>query len=121
MNPLALALISIVLSVAAQFFLRMGVTGAEIKGVLSEPLGIHTLFSVLRDQHVLLGFFLYGSSAMAWLGVLSQWDVSKAYPMVGLGFALTVVIGYGLGESVSPARIAGVVLIVAGVLLIART
>jgi multidrug transporter EmrE-like cation transporter len=120
-NPLALATIGILLSVAAQFALKTGMSGAEIKAVLAEPLGIRALLAILTDKYVLLGFLLYGSGAIVWLGVLSKWDVSKAYPMVGLGFALTVLIGFILGESVSPSRIAGVALICAGVVLVARS
>jgi multidrug transporter EmrE-like cation transporter len=56
-----------------------------------------------------------------WLAVLSRWDVSKAYPLVGVGFALAVGIGWLLGESVNAQRIAGVALIVAGIVLTARS
>jgi len=121
MNPLALATISILLSVAAQYSLKLGVSGAEIKTILAEPLGLRSWLVILFDKYVMLGFFLYGAGAIAWLGVLSKWDVSKAYPMVGLGFVFTVVMGFIIGEGVSPSRIAGVVLVCAGVLLIARS
>jgi len=64
---------------------------------------------------------LYGLGAVVWLGVLSKWEVSKAYPLVGLGFAMTAVVGMLLGEQVSLLRFAGVALICSGVVLIART
>jgi multidrug transporter EmrE-like cation transporter len=56
-----------------------------------------------------------------WLGVLSKWDVSKAYPLVGLGFALTVLIGLLAGEQVTLLRGIGVVLICAGVWAVSQT
>jgi multidrug transporter EmrE-like cation transporter len=77
--------------------------------------------SVNVNKYVLGGFLLYGMGAVICLGVLSKWDVSKAYPLVGLGFALTVVVGLIAGEHVSPLREGGVALICAGVFLVARS
>jgi multidrug transporter EmrE-like cation transporter len=53
--------------------------------------------------------------------VLAKWDVSKAYPLVGLGFVFTVLIGFVAGENVSLPRIFGVVFICVGVWLVARS
>ena len=55
------------------------------------------------------------------LGVLSKWDVSKAYPLIGLGFVFTVAMGYLLGEEVTLTRVLGVALICAGVVLVGRS
>lgn len=52
--------------------------------------------------------------AVVWLGVLSKRDVSKAYPLVGLGFVFAVVIGYLLGEQLTFPRVSGAALISAG-------
>ena len=120
MNPLIIAIISIALSVGAQFSLKAGMSGAEIKAVLAQPFGLRSLFAILTDRYVVLGFLLYGLGAIVWLGVLSKWDVSKAYPLVGLGFVFTVAIGFMVGEEVTLSRIAGVGLICAGVFLVGR-
>jgi hypothetical protein len=75
---------------------------------------------------VLTGAFVFGRPSTLRTGgdrvldVLS-WDVSKAYPLVGLGFALTVPLGMMAGENVTAARVAGVVLICTGVWMVART
>ena len=58
---------------------------------------------------------------MVWLKVLSTWDVSKAYPLVGLGFGLTVLVGMALGESITTYRVLGVLLICEGVWLVANS
>ena len=70
---------------------------------------------------VLTGFALYGLGALVWLLVLAEWDVSKAYPLVGLGFAATLLIGWSIGEHVTIVRAIGVVLICAGVALVGRS
>ncbi len=121
MNPLIIAIISIALSVAAQFSLKAGMSGAEIKAVLAHPLGLRSLFAILTEKYVFLGFLLYGLGAIIWLGVLSKWDVSKAYPLVGMGFVFTVGIGFMVGEGVTFNRVAGVALICAGVFLVGRS
>lgn len=75
---------------------------------------------MLLDKYVLLGFCLYGLGALVWLSVLSKWEVSKAYPLVGLGFALTLLVGWRR-EQVSALRVGGVVLISCGVYSLSRT
>lgn len=115
MNTLLLAIVSILISVAAQFSLKAGM--AAVKAGL-EPASLLTTFT---NKFVLLGFALYGLGAVVWLGVLSKWEVSKAYPLVGLGFAMTAVVGMLIGEQVSLLRLGGVALICSGVVLIART
>ncbi len=121
MKTLAIALLSIALSVAAQFCLKTGMSSARVAEILERPFTAHSVLAVLTDLFVLLGFLLYGLGAVAWLAVLSKWEVSKAYPLVGLGFAATVVIGIFAGEHVSAARVIGVSLVFAGVWVIAQT
>jgi len=121
MNTLLIAIVSIALSVAAQFSLKAGMSGDGVRATLAQPYTFRVLFDVLTDKYVFSGFLLYGLGAVVWLGVLSKWDVSKAYPLVGLGFVFTVLIGYLLGEQVTLQRVIGVALICAGVFLIGRS
>lgn len=122
MKTLLIAIISIALSVAAQFSLKAGMSGERVKAALSEqPHSFRTLFDVLTDRYVLGGFLLYGLGAVVWLAVLSKWDVSKAYPLVGLGFVGTAVIGFLVGEQVTVPRVIGVALICGGVILVGQS
>ena len=121
MNTFVTALVSIVLSVMAQFALKAGMSGTAVREIMSQPVGLRGLFTVLTDKFVFGGFCLYGLGAIVWLGVLSKWDVSKAYPMVGLGFTLTAIFGYFMGEQVSVLRMIGILLVFSGVLIIGKT
>lgn len=121
MKTLLIAIISIALSVAAQFSLKAGMSGKGVRAALAQPSSLKTLFDVLTDKYVFGGFLLYGLGAVVWLGVLSKWDVSKAYPLVGLGFVFTVAIGFLVGEQVTIPRVMGVALICAGVFLVGRS
>lgn len=121
MKTLFIAILSIALSVLAQFSLKAGMSGEGVRAILGQPKTLMTLINILMDKYVLGGFVLYGLGAVVWLGVLSNWDVSKAYPLVGLGFVFAVLIGYLLGEQVTLPRVIGVALICAGVFVVSRT
>lgn len=121
MHILLIAILSIIFSVAAQFLLKLGMSTIEVKQALAQPLTLRLPWIVLTNKFVFGGFALYGLGAVVWLKVLSIWDVSKAYPLVGLGFGLTVLIGMVLGESVTPLRLLGVLLICEGVWLVANS
>lgn len=123
MVTFAMALLSVLLSVAAQFALKAGMTAAAARGRAAGDAGgwLAHMIAVLAQPGVLMGLSLYVVSVLFWLSVLSRWDVSKAYPLVGLGFVITLGVGYVLGESVTATRVAGVVMIALGVALVART
>lgn len=121
MKIFAIALFSVVLSVTAQFSLKAGMSGENVKMLLAQPKTVWTLFQVVLDKYVLAGFLLYGLGAMVWLMVLSEWDVSKAYPLVGLGFVFTGIVGYLLGEHMTMTRALGIALICGGVILVGRS
>lgn len=121
MKTFIIAILSIVLSVAAQFSLKAGMSGVGVKEIFVHPFSIHSVLTLFTDKFLIGGFLLYGLGAVVWLGVLSKWDVSKAYPLVGLGFILTVIVGALAGEEVTPSRVLGVIMISAGVWLVART
>jgi drug/metabolite transporter (DMT)-like permease len=121
MSTLVIALLSIALSVAAQFSLKAGMSGVKVQEILAAGFSIRTLPAVLTDKFVMGGFLLYALGAIVWLAVLSKWDVSKAYPLVGIGFIASVVVGALMGEQMSSLRVGGAVLICAGVALVARS
>jgi multidrug transporter EmrE-like cation transporter len=115
------ALVSIMLSVAAQFALKAGMSSVPVKAAFAQPISVANAFQVLSNGFVFGGFLLYGVGALVWLAVLSRWDVSKAYPLVGFGFVLTAVVGAALGEQVSWVRSFGILLICVGVWVVSRS
>jgi multidrug transporter EmrE-like cation transporter len=110
---LALAVICVLLSSAAQLAMKRGLGpgGADVAGTYTQA---------FTSPLVWFGLFLYGASAVLWLWVLSRLDVSLAYPLVSLGFVVTMGLGVlWLGEPFSWVRVAGCTLIVVGVSLLA--
>jgi len=64
----------------------------------------------------------YAISLVVWLMALSRTEVSIAYPMLSIGFALNAAIAWWwLGEAISVQRVVGVSIIIVGVFLVARS
>ncbi|WP_066269316.1 SMR family transporter [Hydrogenophaga palleronii] len=114
---LGLALFCVLLSSAAQLAMKRGMAAS---GATSAADVGSTYLQALGSPLVWLGLVLYGASAVLWLWVLSRLDVSVAYPLVSLGFVVTLALGvWWLGEPFSWLRVAGCTLIVVGVSLLA--
>lgn len=118
-STLAFILASVTLNASAQILLRMGArTGIEAgnRGLAAIAL------DVLARPMVLAGLACYGLSVITWIYVLSRAEASYAYPFLGLGFVLVALAGWlVLGEIPSFRRIAATMLIVTGVVLLARS
>jgi multidrug transporter EmrE-like cation transporter len=121
MNTTIAAIGCVVLSVMAQFLIKAGLSSVAVKAVLAQPAGLQTAAVVMLNPTIAGGFALYTLGAVAWLGVLARWDVSKAYPLEGLGFVLAVLVGLLLGEQVTMMRVLGVLLICAGVFFVSAS
>ena len=69
------------------------------------------------------GAILYGVSVLLWFYVLTKFDLSVAYPIaVGLTLAFSALGGVIiLGEILTPLRILGIAMIMAGVVAVARS
>jgi drug/metabolite transporter (DMT)-like permease len=76
----------------------------------------------LSNGWVLLGVVLQATFFSMYLTLLSRADVSQVLPMTAVDYIVVALLAYAvLGEAVTPARWTGIVLIVAGVFMVART
>jgi multidrug transporter EmrE-like cation transporter len=117
----ALILTGVGLNAAAQLLLK----------VATRPLGHFTVFDfdtlnssifiLFKSMPFWAGMLCYAASICVWLAALSKAPVSTAYPMLSLGY---VVVAFAsvlwLGETMSPAKVLGIALICAGVVLVSR-
>ena len=118
---LLLILASVSLSALAQVVLKMGLSSPQVVRALRDATPLETALAVATDLRVLGGLALYFASAALWLFVLARLPVSAAYPFVGLGFVLTMLLGWlVLHEQLEPMRVLGTLLVGLGVVLIAR-
>lgn len=119
MKSIVLILISVLLGAVGQVVMKYGTshvatTGGE--GVAG------MLLKYFTNLPILAGLACYALSAVVWIFAISKVELSYAYPMVALGYVVVFGLSYFLlGESISVLRLAGLVVIVAGVLMIAKS
>ncbi len=117
-----LILSGVALNAAAQLLLK----------VATRPLAHFSVFNVdtLNSSIVILlksvpfwsGMLCYGASVCVWVAALSKAPVSTAYPMLSLGYVVVAAVSVGwLGETLTPAKVLGIALICAGVVLVSRS
>ncbi len=117
----ALILTGVMLNAGAQLLLKAGVTPL---GELS--VGLHnllpTVLKVLMQWPIVAGLACYVVSVGVWIVGLSRVEVSIAYPMLSMGYVVNALLAWWLfGEALGPMRWAGMLLILAGVVVMARS
>jgi multidrug transporter EmrE-like cation transporter len=118
-QAILLAIVSISLSAAAQVILKLGMVRiVAARGGVSPGLA-DTITAALGSPLVWTGLFVYGASALAWLGVLARLDLSLAYPFVAVGLVVTCLLGVVVfGEPSNYLKLSGIVLVAVGVLMV---
>ncbi len=116
-----LIMTGVLLNAGAQLLLKAGVKAAGQIELSSAHLW-RAAQSLAFEPHILGGLACYVASVVVWILALSRVEVSLAYPMLSVGYIVTAVAAWYLfGESLTPTRLAGIVVIIAGVCLIARS
>ncbi|MCB0156247.1 MAG: EamA family transporter [Anaerolineae bacterium] len=114
-----LGLVAIMLLSAGQTSLKFGLNAIDGVSLADGLAGILKLF---QTPWIFVGFACYGLSSILWLDVLSKLDFSLAFPMVGLTYVFTLLIGrFFFGEVFGWERIVGVALILSGVFFLVRS
>ncbi|HRV93414.1 MAG TPA: EamA family transporter [Anaerolineae bacterium] len=118
-GTILLGLVSIMLLSAGQTSLKFGLNAI---GGVSLADGVAGMFKLLQTPWIIVGFGLYGLSAVLWLDVLSKLDFSLAFPMVGLTYVFTLLIGrFFFGETIGWERMLGVAFILMGIFFLVRS
>lgn len=113
MPVLALIFATIILAVFGQLSMKKGMN--NIGQISLTELFSKKLFSVLYEKFVFIGVVLFVISAAFWLVVLSQEELSFAYPLIGTGYIITAILSkIFFNENLTMFRIFGIVLIAIG-------
>jgi drug/metabolite transporter (DMT)-like permease len=109
-------LLAICLTVVGELLLKAGMNQV---GVFSFRWDV--LWSTFTNGLVLGGFLLIFSGSIFWLAVISRWELSVAYPMLGLSYVITVIASWlFLSEQLTWQKLIGSIIICAGVALVAK-
>lgn len=117
----ALILLGVLLNAGGQLALKQG---ARILGPIAlAPAEIWGAgLAAALNPFIWLGLVCYVLSVGIWIVALSRVDVSLAYPMLSIGYIVAAVAAaIFFGEDLNPTRIAGIAVIIVGVVLISRS
>ena len=118
---LLMILASVVMSALAQIAMKSGMSDRTVVDSLAGGVGWPAAARIAATPLVWLGLGIYAASAVVWLLVLARVEVSLAYPFVGLGFVLTMFLGWLVhDDALTVSRVAGTLLVVAGVVVLAK-
>ena len=85
-------------------------------------LNFTTLPTVLLNPYVLLGFVMYALSTIFWLIALSKKELSFVYPFISLTYIIVLVLSsLVLKESMGVSKLVGTLIIIIGLIIIARS
>jgi multidrug transporter EmrE-like cation transporter len=117
----ALVMTGVLLNAAAQLLLKAG-TNAVGRFAFSLENALPVGWKLATEPHILGGLTCYVVSVVIWIMALSRVEVSIAYPMLSVGYAVNAVAAWYLfGEAVSLTRLAGIGIIIVGVYVVARS
>ncbi len=119
MNPqeLGLLLISSILSVLGQFFLKVG--ALKLAKLPGGDL-VKYILSIAITPELVGGLFFYGLGAIAYIMLLGRVNLSVAGPAAAIMYVFSVFLGYfAFHETLPFSRIVGLGFIVCGVILVA--
>ncbi|MEO8611087.1 MAG: hypothetical protein ABI690_24540 [Chloroflexota bacterium] len=117
LQSIGLVLASVACGAVGQLTLKAGMNSL---GPLE--LTLNTLVSMATSPLLLVGIAIFGVSTLLWLLALMKADLSFAYPFLSLTYIAVLVGGAVLfQEKVTVPRVVGFIVIVSGVLIVARS
>jgi multidrug transporter EmrE-like cation transporter len=118
---IGLILVSVTLAAVAQVTLKAGMNHVTDANGGQLALNGDSLKQIASQVWVWAGLIIFAFSAVLWLFALSRANLSFAYPFAALGYVIIVIASIlFLNEHVQPVTWVGVVLIVAGILVVAQ-
>lgn len=109
-----IAAISIILGSLGQFGLKVGANQVKTeKGLVA------ALLSLVLNPNIILSLICFAASMVIWVFVLRKLELSVAYPMVSMGYIITMALAFlYLNEPLRLTKLLGAALIISGVLVI---
>ena len=111
--------LTVLLTVYGQMVIKWQLRGMS----LPEPFGAKVLFLIaqLFNPWVLSGFFSAFLASLCWMAAMTRLKLSDAYPYTSLSLVLVLALSHFLfGEAVTPGKMCGTLLVVAGLLTLSR-
>lgn len=121
LTDFSVLLCGVLLNAFAQLWLK---AATRVSGplVASDASVMSRAMQLLTVPSLWYALTAYGLSVVVWIVGLSRVPVSQAYPLLSLGYVLNIGLAWWLfGEVPNAQRVIGVGVIIAGVVLVARS
>ena len=117
MSVLVLVFICVGLGVIGQLAMKRGMNEVGLIGI--KDFFTSKVFQIILQEYVLIGMVFYVLAALVWLVILSQEELSFAYPLISIAYVITTILSKLLfNESLTIFRFFGILLICGGVYMI---
>lgn len=123
MNLVSFGLIfaGVMLNVTAQLLIKTGTNSIgyfEFSRSNILPIGVR----LATEPHIVGAIACYALSVVIWILALSRVQVSIAYPLLSMGYVVNAAAAWWFfSETINPAKIAGIGIIILGVIIISRS
>jgi multidrug transporter EmrE-like cation transporter len=113
----ALIFLNILLTVYAQFVVKWQVLQAG--GLPASPeQKMHFMVRLLLNPWIVTAYMAAFAASITWMLAMTKLQLSHAYPMTALTFVVVVIGSASLfGESITPLKMAGLLLIIVGIFI----
>ena len=120
-QSIGMVLASVAFGAVGQLTLKAGMNSI-VQSYGKLQLSVDTLLHMATNPLLIVGIAIFGVSTLLWLFALAKADLSFAYPFLSLTY-LAVLIGgaFLFGDKVTLPRVVGFAVIIAGVLIVARS
>ena len=116
-QSIGILLLSVTLAAIGQLLFK-----AAVNATGELQLSLDALLNLGLNPLFLLGLGTFGASTFLWLLVLMKAEISFAYPFLSLSYMFVIFGGAVLfGETLTISRVFGVVVIIGGIFIIARS
>ena len=113
-----LVICNVLFTVTGQLLLKQGMI--QVGRVDDVNRVIHKLTQAFMNPFVVGGIATYGFTTMIWLVILSRVKLSVAYPIISLGYVMSILFSWiFFKETVPKVRVLGAMVICIGVYLVA--
>lgn len=76
------------------------------------------LIKLLLDPFILSSFFAAFLAALCWMAAMTKFELSHAYPFMGLNFVLVFILsGLLFNEALTSLKVVGILLVVTGIIV----
>ena len=119
---IVLFVMSVLFGAVGALLMKIGAKHIGPVQLNSAQAGLHFLAKMFTSPTVLGGMLLYFFSAAVWLYLLTKLDISVVQPILALTYVATPILAIiFLGEKVPLIRWLGILIIILGVYVVART